>query len=103
MMGGAGTTHFLIDNGVFPCPSGQRPCPGSLSGCVETRTDVATRGACGKQRPTGQRCVGGVCVVGWPACDPTKELIACGDTCTNLQSDSNYCGSCGHRLTRIRP
>jgi hypothetical protein len=86
------------------CTPAQTACP--LSGgneggpgvfCVNTKTDNANCGACGKACPAEQTCAAGSC----------KSLCSAGQTgcmpdgggapyCVSIQSDDSNCGACGH-------
>ncbi len=70
-----------------PCPGAQLRCAGV---CVETQTNAAHCGACGRMCPTDRACVQGACVV---VC-PTGQT-ACGGACADVTSDPRHCGGCG--------
>jgi hypothetical protein len=43
---------------------------------------------------TAATCSAGVCV---QSCEALMGYVACGNTCVNLQTDDNNCGSCGNQ------
>jgi len=72
-------------------------CP---SGCADTTTDLSNCGACGTTCTTtfknvAAACVGGTCsypcAAGFARC-----TLPTGDCETNVASDNNNCGGCGH-------
>lgn len=83
--GGAG---FTCKGGACECPP-ENMCGG---GCVDTSSDVANCGGCGKACPSGIACVDGAC-----AC-PNMEVV-CGSACVDTSTDAMNCGMCGHACT----
>lgn len=78
---GAGQTCTGGDCLASSCPDGQVRCDGA---CVDTATNDANCGACGKACPAGSGCCGGGCCEG--CCD--------GTVCKGGLSD-NACGASG--------
>ncbi len=85
------------------CTASQTACmlPSGEAGpsvfCVDTKTDNANCGGCGKACPAEQTCANGTC----------KSLCSAGQVgcmpegggapyCVSVQSDNTNCGSCGH-------
>ncbi|MEZ4223197.1 MAG: MXAN_6577-like cysteine-rich protein [Polyangiaceae bacterium] len=66
------------------CPTGQVACSGV---CVDTATNAAHCGGCGKSCGSGQTCQGGSCACGASQTD-------CSGSCADLQSDPKHCGDC---------
>jgi hypothetical protein len=59
---------------------------------VNTQTDPANCGSCGKACAGGQSCVLGVCRSDGEDCGLGRQ--ACGGMCVDLQTDSTHCGNC---------
>ncbi len=84
-------------NSYCPCPSGQTCCNGT---CINSQTDVNNCGACGHVcsfPDASAACSGGTCVLvacnaGFGNCDGN----AANGCETNLQTDAQNCGQCGH-------
>lgn len=98
------TTVASTTSTTIVCPSGEIDCSGV---CTQTSTDPANCGRCGHQCLQGEACVptsqGSVC-----NCLSPKTLcgitiggnVLCNSvspcTCSDLQTDSNSCGTCGN-------
>jgi len=92
---------------TVPIPPELR-CPGGLSrcgsGCIDTRTDPANCGACGKICPSypdaNSTCTGGTC--GFTCSKSNMRIFEdcngiAADGCeVNLASDRSNCGTCGN-------
>ncbi|KAK4044984.1 hypothetical protein OUZ56_032390 [Daphnia magna] len=78
------TDSGAVDSG----PSCAAPAKLCGATCVDTQTDPANCGACGKTCPVA--CSGGACVAQCP--NGTKS---CSGACVNTQTDSANCGACG--------
>jgi hypothetical protein len=80
----------------FACDAGFADCDKvAVNGCeVNTQTDAANCGACGKACGSGQTCVSGSCT---SSCMCTGSQICCGasTTCVDPTTDANNCGGCG--------
>ena len=101
------TISPAIARTTVPIPPELR-CPGGLSrcggGCIDTRTDPANCGACGKACPSYQNanstCTGGTC--GYTCSKSSMRVFEdcngiAADGCeSNLASDRNNCGTCGN-------
>ena len=70
------------------CKNGAVNCG---SACVDTQTNAAHCGGCGRSCGAGQACAGGACQTG--GCPGDREL--CGAECVNLDNDELHCGECG--------
>ena len=107
--------------GSCTCPAGQMACSGT---CVATQTSTSNCGTCGNaclpngvcvgggcQCPNGTLDCGGVCATcatppsgavsscSGATCSFTctaSGTVACGNACSNFQTDGLNCGSCGH-------
>lgn len=66
------------------------PAPRTMCGvsCVETSSDIANCGGCGRVCPTGAVCTAGSCVC-------SGALALCGSVCVNTLADRANCGGCG--------
>lgn len=69
--------------GTCVCGAGRTYCGAS---CVDTATDAANCGGCGRS------CSGGTCTGG--SCLCPSGLTACARGCVDLSMDSGACGSC---------
>lgn len=78
------TDSGVVDSG----PSCAAPAKLCGASCVDTQTDPANCGACGKTCPVA--CSGGACVAQCP--NGTKS---CNGACVNTQVDAANCGACG--------
>lgn len=65
------------------------PCTDCDGKCVDTQTDVAHCGGCGKACINGQQCVSGACR---DTC-PTGQQ-RCGGQCVDTSTDPRHCGAC---------
>lgn len=82
------------DGGGPACIMPMVPCGSS---CVDTASDPAHCGACGRACGPGQTCMAGACRAAEDAgggCPPGRS--ACGGVCVDTQSDAMHCGVCGH-------
>lgn len=71
-----------IDSGA--CGAGEMRCGAS---CVDTTTNAAHCGACGRTCAATERCAGGTC-------ECITGLTRCGTACVNLTGDTAHCGMC---------
>ncbi len=76
--------------GVYTC---------CATGCTNTQTDPNNCDGCGYVCPTGYTCVGSTCTApascnGGPVCTGLEQCCKTG--CTNIDTDPNNCGKCGH-------
>ncbi|SMR58426.1 unnamed protein product [Zymoseptoria tritici ST99CH_1E4] len=73
------------------CPNNLTLCPKTSGGgvtCTDTTsTDMQNCGGCARKCPARARCSGGSCIC---------PIDTCGNRCTDFQSSSNNCGSCGN-------
>lgn len=65
------------------------PCTDCSGVCVDTKTDVANCGSCGKACAAGQQCTAGACKDSCPA-----GQTRCGAQCIDVQTDPRHCGGC---------
>ncbi|MFO0649279.1 MAG: hypothetical protein U0326_23755 [Polyangiales bacterium] len=64
--------------------------------CVNTQSDVANCGGCGRACAAGQACTTGVCT-GGSTC--TAPMTTCSGVCVNPLTDTRNCGTCGRACT----
>jgi len=69
------------------CQAGAALCGGA---CIDTRSDGANCGGCGKPCSAGTVCSAGTCLSG--GC-PTG-VTQCGQSCVDLAADAVHCGTC---------
>lgn len=112
---GSGCSNLQIDpvncgSCGITCPDGYRCCLGT---CTDTGSNNENCGTCGNACPSGQHCEGYVCVEGptWVVITPEITTTTCGkgmtlctgakggSACTDLNTDENNCGMCGHVCT----
>jgi hypothetical protein len=73
-----------VDTAV--CPTAATLC-GAV--CVNTPTDPANCGSCGRMCASGEMCMSGMCT---RTCSPPTTL--CAAACVDTQTDPNNCGAC---------
>ncbi|MCE7890917.1 MAG: hypothetical protein DYH12_14680 [Sorangiineae bacterium PRO1] len=84
---GSDLEHFTEGGGgATGCPSGLDACGGE---CVDTKSNPAHCGACGKVCPGGQVCDNGGCS---DTCSSGKAN--CDGACADLNKDPLHCGDC---------
>lgn len=67
--------------------------------CIHPLADTKNCGSCGWECDTDEHCVNGRCAAIKPtgSCDSgCPNATCCGNTCTDLRTDADNCGSCGH-------
>ena len=71
---------------VQPCASGLTMCQAS---CVNTNSNPANCGGCGKACATGQVCDNGMC-----SSSCSAGAMVCGASCAMVATDAAHCGNC---------
>lgn len=77
------------DNGAPACAAPRTTCAGT---CVDTQSDQAHCGACGRACSGGQICNNGSCQA-TSTC--TAPRMVCDGACVNTRTDVENCGACG--------
>lgn len=85
-----GGTSGSVGGGAA-CSAGRSCCGGA---CVDTSTDEANCGMCGRTCGAGETCSGGVCTCGSGAACGAGQTC-CGGTCRTTSTDTANCGGCG--------
>lgn len=70
-----------------PCPAGQTRCSGT---CVDTRTDGANCGGCGRVCEDANACQQGMC----PLACPAGQARCTEGQCVDITGNAAHCGAC---------